>query len=123
MLRLRLSMCGVFCFFKVEQLLVHETKHLSVCKTGAPMLVPADVLLQNRCVGFRKSILLYNRANSLFPDAFNCSMKSSMAHCIFMPIRRYYKHFLYFSVKILMFVLLAGIVNTVCGKTNTITSL
>jgi len=58
---------------------VHETKHLSVCKTGAPVLVPADVLMQNRCVCFRKSILLYNRANNFFADDFKHFMKSSVA--------------------------------------------
>lgn len=58
MLRLTVTMCGFFscCFFKVEQLLLCETKHLTV-KTGAPMLVSADVLLQNRSIGFGKKHL------------------------------------------------------------------
>lgn len=58
MVRLKVTMCGFFnsCFFKVEQLLLCETKHLTV-KTGAPMLVSAEVLLQNRCVGFGKKHL------------------------------------------------------------------
>lgn len=44
-----------------KQLIVHETKCLSACKAGAVMLVLADGLMQKRCIGFRRSILLYCR--------------------------------------------------------------
>lgn len=45
-----------FFLFKVEQLLLHEAKHLTV-KTGAPMLVSADVSLQNRFISLGKKHL------------------------------------------------------------------
>lgn len=47
-----------FSFFKVAQLLLHETKHLTV-KTGVPMLVSADVSFQIRCIGFGKKHLAF----------------------------------------------------------------
>lgn len=49
-------MCGIFLFFfKVAELLVHKTKCFCVCKTGAPMLVPADVLTQNNVFALEKA--------------------------------------------------------------------
>lgn len=73
----------------MEQLLLHETEHLTV-KAWAPTLVSADVLLQNRCISFgKKAGLVYNRASNLFLDDSKFFMKSSVAHDIFTSFRRY----------------------------------
>lgn len=81
-------MCGFFRFFwgflkflfKVEQLLLHETRHLTV-KTGAPMLISADVSLQNRCIGFGEKHLAFKIEQKNFVSKF--FIKSRVTHNIF----------------------------------------
>lgn len=62
---------------------------------------------------------------NFFADDLKWFMKSIVAHYDFILIRMYYKHlsiFFFFRENTNACVI-AGIVTTICGKTNTITSL